>query len=83
MGTMRMYKSYSFVDKDPAIDIARTAIQDCGLTYREVSELSDVSETTLVGWFHGKTRRPQHATIMAVMQGIGYEQRWTKRPSRS
>ena len=78
MGTMRMYKSYSFVDKDPAIDIARTAIQDCGLTYREVSELSDVSETTLVGWFHGKTRRPQHATIMAVMRGIGYEHRWVR-----
>jgi transcriptional regulator with XRE-family HTH domain len=80
---MKFYKSYSFVDKDPAIDIARTAIQDCGLTYREVSELSDVSETTLVSWFHGKTRSPRHATIMAVMQGIGYEQRWTKRPSRS
>jgi transcriptional regulator with XRE-family HTH domain len=78
-----MYKSYSFVDKDPAIDIARTAIQDSGLTYREVSELADVSEGTLVSWFHGKTKRPQYCTVLAVMRGIGYEQRWTKRPSRS
>ena len=78
MGIMRMYKSYSFVDKDPVLDTIRTAIQDLGLTYREVSELSDVSETTLVGWFHGKTRRPQHATIMAVMRGIGYEHRWVR-----
>ena len=78
MGTMRMYKSYSFVDKDPVLDTIRTAIQDLGLTYREVAELSDVSKTTLVGWFHGKTRRPQHATIMAVMRGIGYEHRWVR-----
>ena len=75
---MKFYKSYSFVDKDPAIDFARTAISDLGLTYHQVSELSDVSVGTLVGWFHGTVRRPQHATIMAVMRGIGYEQRWVK-----
>jgi transcriptional regulator with XRE-family HTH domain len=75
---MKFYKSYSFVDKDPAIDFARTAIQDSGLTYQQVSELSDVSVGTMIGWFHGKTRRPQYATIMAVMRGIGYEQRWVK-----
>ena len=78
MGTMRMYKSYNFVDKDLVIDIVRTAIQDCGLTYREVSELSDVSEGTLVSWFHGKTKRPQYCTVLAVMRGIGMEQRWVK-----
>jgi transcriptional regulator with XRE-family HTH domain len=76
---MKFYKSYSFVDKDPAIDIVRTAIKDSGLTYYEVAELSGVSTGTLVGWFHGATRRPQHATIMAVMQGMGYEQHWSLR----
>lgn len=76
--SMKFYKSYSFVDKDPVVDQVRTAINDAGLTYHQVSELSDVSVGTLVSWFHGKTRRPQHATIMAVMLGIGYEQRWVK-----
>ena len=76
--SMKFYRSYSFVDKDPAIDQVRTAVNDAGLTYPQVAELSDVSVGTLVSWFHGKTRRPQDATIMAVMRGIGYEQRWAK-----
>lgn len=76
--SMKFYKSYSFVDKDPMIDVARTAVQDCGLTYQEVSELSGVSVGTMVGWFHGATKRPQHATLMAVMYGMGYRQHWVK-----
>ena len=77
--SMKFYKSYSFVDKDPAIDVVRTAIQDRGLTYQEVSELSGVSVGTMVGWFHGSTKRPQYATITAVMQGIGYTQQWVRK----
>ena len=76
--SMKFYKAYNFIDKDPVLDIARTAIQDAGLTYRQVSELSDVSEGTLVSWFHGKTKRPQYCTVLAVMRGIGMEQRWVK-----
>jgi transcriptional regulator with XRE-family HTH domain len=76
--SMKFYKAYNFIDKDPVIDVARTAIKDAGLTYRQVSELSDVSEGTLVSWFHGKTKRPQYCTVLAVMRGIGMEQRWVK-----
>jgi transcriptional regulator with XRE-family HTH domain len=73
--SMKFYKSYSFVDKDPVIDTLRTAINNCGLSYDEVSDASGVSKGTLVNWFHGQTKRPQHATIMAVTRGIGYDWR--------
>lgn len=62
------YKSYLFKTKDPVIDALRTLVQDSGKKY---SEISDVSSTTLHGWFHGKTLRPQFATIAAVTRGLG------------
>lgn len=73
--SMRFYKSYNFTDKDPVIDVLRTAVADVGLSYEEIEELSDVKASTLKGWFHGKTKRPQHATIMAVTRAIGYDWR--------
>jgi transcriptional regulator with XRE-family HTH domain len=71
MGTMKFYRSYNFKDKDPVIDILRTRLQELGWTYGDLSEVSDVSATTLWNWFEGKTRRPQHATIMAVANAMG------------
>lgn len=73
--SMRFYKSYSFTDKDPVIDVLRTAVADTGLTYEQIEELSDVKAATLKSWFHGRTKRPQHATIMAVTRAIGYDWR--------
>ena len=68
----KLYKSYSFVDKDPVIDIVRTIIEDADMSYDEVSGESDVSTTTLRGWFDGKTKRPQYATVAAVLGGLGF-----------
>lgn len=73
--TMKFYKSYSFIDKDPVIDLLRTAINDVGMELPEVSERSDVSVSTLYNWFFGVTKRPQHATVMAVTRAIGYDWR--------
>lgn len=65
------YRSYSFVDKDPVIDALRTAVSGSKKSYRELHEESDVSISTIRNWFHGNTRRPQFATIAAVIRATG------------
>jgi DNA-binding phage protein len=72
-GTLKLYKSYSFKDKDPMIDRLRTIVQDEGLKAAQVADLSGVSATTLYNWFDGPTLRPQFATIMAVTRSLGYD----------
>lgn len=70
-GALRLYKSYNFVNKDPIIDAVRTARSDQNVSYRDVAEESGVSPTTLHNWEHGKTRRPQFATVSAVARALG------------
>ena len=65
------YKSYNFTDKDPIIDEVRTVFQDAGVTKQWVEENSGVTSTTLHAWFDGKTRKPQAATINAVLRALG------------
>jgi transcriptional regulator with XRE-family HTH domain len=67
------YRSYSFIDKDPIIDRMRTVIADEGVSYAEVHAISDVAVSTLYNWFEGKTRRPSHCTVAAVVNALGYE----------
>lgn len=70
-GFISPYRHYNFVDKDPAIDFARTAIEDCGMSYQEISDAGGVSTSTLYNWFHGKTRRPQFATMAETLMTCG------------
>jgi signal recognition particle subunit SEC65 len=67
------YKSYSFTDKDPIIDEVATAIRDCGVNYKWIEQESGVTAATLYGWFYGKTKKPQAATINAVVRALGYK----------
>ena len=67
------YKSYSFVDKDPIIDEIRTIYQSSGMSYENVHENSGVSTGTLYAWFEGKTKKPQAATINAVLRSMGFK----------
>ena len=78
-GALRLYKSYSFRDKDPVIDVMRTIVERSGSTYTDVHNSSGVSEATLRNWFHGTTRRPQFATVNAVARALGHEFRAVKR----
>jgi hypothetical protein len=78
-GTLKLYTSYNFVDKDPVIDKVRTMVKREGLSYGKISGLSGVSDTTMRGWFEGKTKRPQYATVMAVVHALGYRSAFTKR----
>jgi hypothetical protein len=67
------YKSYSFVDKDPIIDEIRTIYEDSGVNYKWIEQESGVTSNTLHNWFGGKTKRPQAATINAVLRALGWQ----------
>lgn len=70
---MSGYKTYRFKDKDPVIDLLRTAIQVAGVSYQEVADGIGMSASTLYAWFHGETRRPQHASVQAVARFLHKE----------
>jgi predicted transcriptional regulator len=79
MSGLKLYKSYNFVDKDPVIDRVRAIITKEGLTYGAAAEKSGVGASTLYNWFEGSTRRPQYATVMAVVRSLGYKEMFVKK----
>lgn len=70
---LKLYKSYSFKEKDPIIDVVRTIVEDSGRTVARISAGSGVSTTAIHGWFGGATKRPQFATVNAVVKTCGKE----------
>ena len=66
-----LYTSYLFRDKDPVIDVMRGVVEDANMSYQDVRDESGVSKSTIRNWFHGKTRRPQFATVAAVAGACG------------
>jgi hypothetical protein len=66
-----LYRTYRFIDKDPVIDVLRTAQQDANIKPGKIATASGVSPSTIHGWFYGKTRKPQFATVVAVARSIG------------
>lgn len=73
---MHLLKSYSFKDKDPVIDKMRGPIKNSDLSYAQISAKSGVAVSTLYNWFEGKTKRPQYATVIAVMRVLGYREQF-------
>lgn len=65
------YKAYAFVDKDPIIDVIRTIKRDSEMTDVEITAKGGPATATLRGWFTGKTRRPQFATVAAAAAAMG------------
>jgi hypothetical protein len=80
MARVSVYRTYRFIDKDPVIDETRTIVQDVGLMTRlqVVADLSGVGVGTLRNWFTGGTRKPQNATVMAVVTALGYERKFVR-----
>lgn len=75
---INVYKTYSFKEKDPCIDELRTIIADEEVSYAEINQMSGVTTSTLYNWFSGPTKRPQHATVMAVARALGYDYKLVK-----
>ena len=76
---MKLYRSYNFVDKDPVIDRVRTMIKDAGVSHDEIERRSGVTTQTLRNWFSGRTKRPLHSTVMAVVRCLGYEMAFVRK----
>lgn len=80
---MKLYKSYMFRSKDPAIDELRTVLQTAfgkldKKTYKEVEIAGGPTAGTLREWFVGKTKRPQNATLEAAGRAVGMKRVWVK-----
>lgn len=75
-----MYNTYRFKDKDPVIDVLRTALQhdadSRGVKFSkaaaDAAHSSGVSVNTLHNWFFGSTMRPQHASVAAVANALRF-----------
>ena len=65
------YKAYPFMDKDPIIDVLRTAKRDAEMTNRQITDGGGPTTSTLNSWFKGNTRRPQFATVAAAAVSMG------------
>jgi len=78
MTTLRLYKSYSFRDKDPILGATSQAIKESGLSYADIEAASGVSRTTLWNWEYGTTLRPQFCTVVAVHRALGFDLRWVR-----
>ncbi len=76
------YRTYNWKTKNPVIDKMRTVLQDEGMFAKNkrkmLHELSGVALSTFDGWFEGDTKDPKHATIMATMSALGYEEKFVK-----
>jgi hypothetical protein len=82
MADLRILRTYRYIDKNPVIDVMRTALQDVGIgvekrRLRIAAEISGLSHSCLEALFHGETRNPQHRTVMGLMTSIGYKESWT------
>ena len=75
-GSLNLYSSYNFVDKDPVIDLMRSISEHQEIGIPRIAAQSGVSEGTIRNWFYGKTKKPQFATVAAVMSAMGYRVQW-------
>lgn len=72
------YSSYPFANQDPVIKRVGALVKNEKLKHRQISKRSGVATSTMSNWFNGKTRRPQYATIMAVVRALGYREQFVK-----
>lgn len=70
---VKLYDTYAFRDKDPAIDALRTVFQKTKAKRSKIALDANMSATTYHGWFDGKVRRPQFCTLVATARALGPE----------
>lgn len=69
------YPTYFFrkEEQDPIVDLTLSCLKRHDIPLAKAASGSGVSPATLYAWAKGKTRRPQFATIAAVLGVAGYE----------
>ena len=81
-GRLPIYKSYTFRDKDPAVDELRTVIEDhygervSNKVLRKIQEGGGPTAGCMAGWYFRTTKRPQNATLEAAGRAMGYRRVW-------
>lgn len=70
-----MADDYRFIDKDPIIDVIRTAMQRKGnLNPEQINRVAydaGIHPGTLHNWLNGDTRRPLSLTTRFVLEALG------------
>jgi hypothetical protein len=80
----KVYGSYVFKDKDPAIDELRTLIEthyNKRIHSKQLSQIAADGGPTvgcMRAWFFGDTLRPQNPTLEAAGRALGYKRIWRK-----
>lgn len=83
-GALKLYKSYMFRDKDPAIDEFRALVERhfgrrvSGHELAQITEDGGPSTSCMRNWFFGETRRPQNPTMEAAGRAMGYRRVWQR-----
>jgi len=85
-----VYKTYLFKDKDPVIDLLRTAVQfesdakgiKFGTVLKRLSNDSGVSVGTLYSWFGGVTRQPRYSSVAAIASALRIQFRIGERSTK-
>src|SRR5882724_10367371 len=74
MAEIKLYRTYEHY-RDPVIDEIIEAIGKENLQKKPgiVADIATISPGTVAKWLDGTTRRPQYATVMAVMIALGYK----------
>jgi len=70
-GSLWLTRSYNFVDKDPEIDVFRTAFRKTRIKEADLAVLAGLAPTTVKNMFGGATMWPQHRTYMKIAGAIG------------
>jgi hypothetical protein len=75
------YFAYSFLDKDPDMDLIVGLIGEAGLSPEDIEHETAklghrVSRHTIIGWLYGSTRRPQGVTMTLVAMACGWVKTW-------
>jgi transcriptional regulator with XRE-family HTH domain len=67
---------YRFIDKDPIIDLIRTAYSQGELELKSLAAEARVHPQTISRWLYGDVKRPQNWTVQKVLRALGVETRY-------
>lgn len=75
------YYAYSWLDKDPDMDLIVGIIGETGLSPEDIEHETEklghkVSRYTIMGWLYGSVRRPQNYTMTIVAMACGWTKTW-------
>lgn len=73
------YTTYKFNGQDPICGQVNSVLEETGTTASAASRASGVASTTIGNWRSGKTKRPQFATVNAVLMAAGRQLTIVKR----